>query len=141
MHTVFLFVVFHTIFETNLGFSSHVGKLACFGKLNVSRAVETDATTSSFFVELVESGLSVPDVVYVVEILWTKLLKQLTDSTNTNCTKDLETALEFKRQGNKAFGSSSFQEALGLYTEVRCPRPHTLLVFLWVVGCVLYGYP
>jgi hypothetical protein len=136
MHTVFLFVVFHAIFETNLGFSSYVGKLACFGKLSVSRAVETDAKMSSFFVELVESGLGIPDVVYVVEILWTKLLKQLTDSTYTNCAKDLETALEFKRQGNKAFGSSSFQEASGLYTEVRCPRPRILIVFQWVVGCV-----
>ena len=130
-----MFLVFHTIFEENLGFASHVGKLACFGKLSVSRAVETDATMSKFFVELVESGLSVPDVVYVVEILWMKLLKQLTDSTNTNCAKDLETALEFKRQGNNAFGSSSFQEALGLYTKVRCPRPHLLISF--PVGCRL----
>lgn len=77
----------------------------------------------------------------VVEILWTKLLKQLTDSTITNCAKDLETALEFKRQGNKAFGSSAFQEALRLYTEVRCPRPHILIISLWVVGCVSYSYP
>ena len=72
----------------------------------------------------------------VVEISWTKLLKQLTDSTNTNCAKYIERALELKRVGNKAIGSSAFQKALRLYTEVRCPRPHILIVFLWVVGCI-----
>ena len=62
MHTVVMFDVFKPNFETNSGLSSHVGKLAYFGKLSVSRAVETDVSMARFFVELVEYGLSVPDV-------------------------------------------------------------------------------
>lgn len=60
----------------------------------------------------------------LVDALLFQLLEQLAHPNKTTCAKDSETALHCKREGNAAFGISSFPQALDSYTKVDscCPQ-------------------
>lgn len=46
-----------------------------------------------------------------------QLLEQLAEPNKTTCAKDSEKALQYKREGNAAFGTSSFEQARDSYTK------------------------
>lgn len=121
-------------FSTSLQFSQVREGVVPQSNLLISSAFKTKVELKIQELRFMVLATNREEIIICVFRCVPQLLEQLTNPNLTVCAKDAEGAATWKRDGNAAFGSQNFDQALSCYTKV---RPVLGLTWLPYFSCPL----